>query len=46
MNLLVCNIHLNPLLRLNIRTTLNKFDSIIDCLTIQDWSELIDGMND
>jgi len=46
MKLLVCNIHLNPLLRLNISSTLNKFDSIIDCLTIKDLSELIDGMND
>jgi hypothetical protein len=45
MKLLVCNIHLNPLLRLNISSTLNKFDSIIDCIKIQDWSELLYGMN-
>ena len=45
MKLLVCNIHLNPLLRLNISSTLIRFDSIIDCLTIKDLSELIDGMN-
>ena len=45
MKLLVCNIHLNPLLRLNISTTLNKFDSIVDCLNMKDWSELLHGMN-
>lgn len=45
MKLLVCNIHLNPFSRLNICTTLLKFDSILDCLQINDWSELLDSLN-
>lgn len=44
MKLLVCNIHLNPLKRLSISTTLNKFDQILDCIQINDWSELLDNL--
>lgn len=45
MKLLICNIHLNPLKRLTISTTLNKFNQILDCIQINDWSELIDILN-
>jgi hypothetical protein len=44
MKLLVCNIHLNPLKRLNIDTTLIKFESILDSLEIKDYKEVIDNL--
>ena len=44
MKLLVCNIHLNPLKRQTIQTTLSKFNSILDGLDIKDYKEVIDNL--
>jgi len=44
MKLLVCNIHLNPLRRLTIDTTLIRFESILDSLEIKDYKEVIDNL--
>jgi hypothetical protein len=44
MKLLVCNIHLNPLKRLTIDTTLISFESILDSLEIKDYKEVIDNL--
>jgi hypothetical protein len=44
MKLLVCNIHLNPLKRLTIETTLISFESILDGLEIKDYKEVIDNL--
>ena len=41
MKLLVCNIHLNPLQRLSIATTTNKFESILVSLEPKDYKELL-----
>ena len=41
MKLLVYNIHLNPLKRLSISETTNKFESILDCLEPKDYKELL-----
>ena len=40
MKLLVCNIHLNPLKRLSIDATTNKFESILVSLEPKDYKEL------
>jgi hypothetical protein len=44
MKLLVCNIHLNPLKRLTIDTTLIRFESILDGLEIKDYKDVIDNL--
>jgi hypothetical protein len=44
MKLLVCNIHLNPLKRLTIPSTLIRFESILDDLEINDYKEVIDNL--
>ena len=44
MKLLVCNIHLNPLKRLSIDSTTNKFDSILDSLEPKDYKEVLDNL--
>jgi hypothetical protein len=44
MKLLVCNIHLNPLKRLSIDSTTNKFASIIDSLEPKDYKEVLDNL--
>jgi hypothetical protein len=44
MKLLVCNIHLNPLKRLSIGSTTNKFDSILDSLEPKDYKEVLDNL--
>ena len=41
MKLLVCNIHLNPLKRLSISLTTNKFESILNSLEVTDYKELL-----
>ena len=41
MKLLVCNIHLNPLKRLSVSSTTNKFKSILDSLEPKDYKELL-----
>ena len=44
MKLLVSNIHLNPLKRLSIGSTTNKFDSILDSLEPKDYKEVLDNL--
>ena len=44
MKLLVQNIHLNPLKRLSIDMTINKFDSILDSLEPKDYKEIINNL--
>lgn len=44
MKLLVCNIHLNPLKRLTIDTTMEKFDCIIDLMEPADYKQIIDKL--
>lgn len=41
MKLLVCNIHLNPLKRLSIDSTLEQFDAMIDGLEPKDYKDII-----
>ena len=40
MKLLVCNIHLNPMKRLSISSTTNKFESILNSIEPKDYKEL------
>jgi hypothetical protein len=44
MKLLVSNIHLNPLKRLSIGSTTNKFDIILDSLEPKDYKEVLDNL--
>ena len=44
MKLLVCNIHLNPLKRISIDTTLNKFNNLLDTLEPKDYMEIINRL--
>jgi hypothetical protein len=44
MKLLVCNIHLNPLKRLSIQETTNKFETILDSLSPKDYKEILDNL--
>ena len=44
MKLLVSNIHLNPLKRLSIGSTTNKFDSILDSLEPKDYKDVLDNL--
>jgi len=41
MKLLVSNIHLNPIKRLSISSTTNKFETILDSLEPKDYKELL-----
>jgi hypothetical protein len=41
MKLLVCNIHLNPVKRLSISSTTNKFEAILNSLEPKDYKELL-----
>lgn len=45
MKLLVCNIHLNPLKRLSIESTINQFNKLIDSLEPKDYKEIINLMS-
>ena len=42
MKLLVTNIHLNPLKRLSIATTTNKFEAILESIEPKDYKEVFD----
>jgi hypothetical protein len=44
MKLLVYNINSNPSKRLSIDLTLNKFESILDILLINDWKDLLNNL--
>lgn len=44
MKLLVCNIHLNPLKRLSINLTINRFNILIDSLNPKDFKDVIDRL--
>jgi hypothetical protein len=44
MKLLVSNIHLNPLKRLSIGSTTNKFNSILDSLEPKDYKDVLDNL--
>jgi len=44
MKMLVCNIHLNPLKRLSIKETTNKFDYLLDNLQPNDYINLLASM--
>jgi hypothetical protein len=41
MKLLVSNIHLNPLKRVSIDSTTNKFNNLLDSLEPKDYKEVI-----
>jgi len=45
MKLLVCNIHLNPLKRLSIDITINRFNCLLDSLEPKDYKEIINLMS-
>lgn len=45
MELLVCNIHLNPLKRLSIDMTINRFNCLLDSLEPKDYKEIINLMS-
>ena len=42
MKLLVTNIHLNPLKRLSIVTTTNKFEAILESIEPKDYKEIFE----
>jgi hypothetical protein len=44
MKLLVTNIHLNPLKRLSIATTTNKFEVILESIEPKDYKEIFDNL--
>jgi len=44
MKLLVGNIHFNPIKRLSISATTNKFEGIIDTTEISEWSNLVTSL--
>jgi len=44
MKLLVGNIHFNPLKRLSISATTNKFEEIMDTIDVNEWSNLVTNL--
>jgi hypothetical protein len=44
MKLLVTNVHLNPLKRFSVDTTINKFDILLDSLEPKDYKEIINNL--
>ena len=44
MKLLVSNIHLNPLNRLSISTTIERFNALLNTLEPKDYKDVINGL--
>ena len=45
MKLLVGNIHLNPLKRLSINITMERFNTLLNSLEPKDYKDVINGLN-